>query len=83
MNNLTCWLVTCRPGTSVLISIEEPILPAHAAAIRSCRSPAIRAVARDLGPSRAIGTGRQEVAAWMEVALDERVSGEEVLGLLG
>ena len=35
-----------------------------------------------LGPDRAIGIGREEVAAWVEVAIDERVSGEEVLGLL-
>jgi hypothetical protein len=76
MNNLCCWLVTCRPGNSVLVTVvEKPIWPAHAAArrrkanayvtgrteppvglvhpiigplrpaIRSCRQPAIRAVA--------------------------------------
>ena len=27
--------------------------------------------------------GCQEMPAWMEVAMDERVTGEEVLGLLG
>ena len=41
MNNLTCWLVTCRPGTSVLVLVvEEPILPAHAAARRRGQMPA-------------------------------------------
>src|SRR5437016_4272007 len=41
MNNLTCWLVTCRPGTSVLVLVlEEPILPAHAAASRRGQMPA-------------------------------------------
>ena len=35
MNNLCCWLVTCRPGTSVLVMVvEKPIWPAHAAARR-------------------------------------------------
>src|SRR5579862_7098657 len=35
MNNLCCWLVTCRPGTSVLVTVvERPIWPAHAAACR-------------------------------------------------
>src|SRR6185437_16959760 len=33
MNNLCCWLVTCRPGTSVLVTVvKRPIWPAHAAA---------------------------------------------------
>src|SRR5580765_128306 len=33
MNNLCCWLVTCRPGNSVLVTVvEKPIWPAHAAA---------------------------------------------------
>ena len=40
MNNLTCWLVTCRPGNSVLVLVvEEPILPAHAAAADEGGSP--------------------------------------------
>ena len=35
MNNLCCWLVTCRPGNSVLVTVvEKPIWPAHAAARR-------------------------------------------------
>src|SRR4249919_3061899 len=35
MNNLCCWLVTCRPGNSVLVTVvEKPIWPAHAAASR-------------------------------------------------
>jgi hypothetical protein len=32
---------------------------------------------------RAICGGWHEVSAWMEVAMNERVSGEEVMGLLG
>src|ERR1700722_3291483 len=33
MNNLCCWLVTCRPGNSVLVAVvKRPIWPAHAAA---------------------------------------------------
>ena len=84
MNNLCCWLVTCRPGTSVLVTVvKRPIWPAHAAArgrrvnayvagrtkptvglaqppvrpaIRSCRRPAIRAVAEDFTTHSATAT---------------------------
>jgi hypothetical protein len=35
-----------------------------------------------LGPNFAIGTGFQKVSAGMEVAMDECVSGKEVLNLL-
>ena len=35
------------------------------------------------GPACTISIGKQEMTAWMEVAMDERVSGEEMLGLLG
>jgi hypothetical protein len=34
-------------------------------------------------PDRAVGFGRDVVSAWMEVTVDERVSEEEVLCLLG
>jgi hypothetical protein len=34
-----------------------------------------------LGPDRAIGGGCHQVSPWMEVAMDERVSGQEVLRL--
>ena len=27
MNNLSCWLVTCRPGTAVLVSTESRSCP--------------------------------------------------------
>ena len=40
MNNLFCWLVTCRPGTSALVVVvEKPIWPAHAAARRRRTMP--------------------------------------------
>ena len=39
MNSLFCWLVTCGPGTSVLVFVEETILPAHAAARRRGHPP--------------------------------------------
>jgi hypothetical protein len=35
------------------------------------------------GPGCAVGGGRHEVSAWVEVAMNECVSGEEILGLLG
>jgi hypothetical protein len=35
------------------------------------------------GPDRAVGGGCHEVSAWMEVAINEGVSEEEILGLLG
>jgi len=45
MNILTCWLVTCRPGNSVLVLVvEAPILPAHAAAADEGSSPRHRSV---------------------------------------
>jgi len=34
------------------------------------------------GPDRAVCVGCQQMAAWMEVAMDERVSGKEGLRLL-
>jgi len=40
MNNLFCWLVTCRPGNSALVMVvEKPIWPAHAAARRRRQMP--------------------------------------------
>jgi len=36
-----------------------------------------------LGPDRSIGGGCHQVSSWMEVAMDECVSGEEVLRLTG
>jgi hypothetical protein len=33
------------------------------------------------GPDCAAGGGCREVLAWMEMATDERVSGEQILGL--
>ena len=36
-----------------------------------------------LGPDHAICVGCQEMPTWMEVAMDECMSGEEDLGLLG
>ena len=35
------------------------------------------------GPDCAVGGGCNEVSAWMEEAMNECVSGEEILGLLG
>jgi hypothetical protein len=35
-----------------------------------------------LGPNLAIGAGCQKVSAWMEVAMDECMSGKEILSLL-
>src|SRR3954447_14745179 len=43
MNNLFCWLVTCRPGNSALIvAVEKPIWPAR-------RSPQTRTLAHVAG----------------------------------
>jgi hypothetical protein len=36
---------------------------------------------KDLSPNCAIRIGGQQMAAWMEVAMDECVSEEEVLGV--
>jgi hypothetical protein len=36
-----------------------------------------------IGPDRTIGIGCKSVSARMEVAIDERVGGEKVLGLPG
>ena len=52
----------------------------------SCRVVGARLLLPDIkcvGPVCTICIGCQEMPAWMEVAMDERVSGEEVLGLLG
>jgi hypothetical protein len=60
--------------------------PRAGMARRSCRVPGARPLLPGLecpGPDRAKGIRRQSVPAWMEVAIDERVCGEEVLSLLG
>ena len=64
----------------------DGVNPRRVMSRKSCRVSGAGLLLPDLkrlGTDCAIGVGRQSVSAWLEVAIDERVSGEEVLGLFG